>query len=158
MSGARNRLAGAWLLATLAACGGEGDPLATPPQILTSSLPEGRVGDPYAVVIEVQGGAGPYAFEHTFDVPGLRVDDGGRPVAVLRTPAGRWVACNAYLADLCATPGQAAQRLEKLLKSARRGYVACLAMDRAKAHAAGVLSAQPAGCRNAQLSPGQKRR
>ena len=88
----------------------------------------------------------------------IAVVDGGRPVAVLRTPAGRWVACNVYLADLCATPGQAAQRLEKLLKSTRRGYVACLAMDRAKAHAAGVLSAQPAGCRNAQLSPGQKRR
>lgn len=40
------------------------------------------MGDPYAVVIEVQGGAGPYAFEHTFDVPGLRVDDGGRILGV----------------------------------------------------------------------------
>ena len=52
--------------------------------------------------------------------------DGGRPVAVLPTPDGRWAACNAFLGELCATPQEAARRLDKLLKRGRRGYVGCL--------------------------------
>ncbi|MCP5248861.1 MAG: hypothetical protein H6942_10070 [Candidatus Accumulibacter sp.] len=53
--------------------------------------------------------------------------DGGRLVVVLRTPEGRWAACNLIFAERCATPRQACQRLEKLLKRQQRGYVvACL--------------------------------
>lgn len=52
--------------------------------------------------------------------------DGGRPVAVLRTPEGRWAACNAFMDDLCATPQEAGRRLGKLLKRGRRGYVGYL--------------------------------
>ena len=49
--------------------------------------------------------------------------DGGRPVAVLLTPDGRWAACNAFLDLLCATPQEAGRRLEKLLRRGRQGYV-----------------------------------
>lgn len=49
--------------------------------------------------------------------------DGGRPVAVLPTPEGRWAGCNAFLDDLCSTPQEAARRLGKLLKRGRHGYV-----------------------------------
>jgi hypothetical protein len=48
---------------------------------------------------------------------------GGRPVAVLRTPEGRWAACNAFLDTLCNTPQEASRNLAKLLKRERRGYV-----------------------------------
>ena len=51
--------------------------------------------------------------------------DGGRPVVVLRTPVGRWAACNAFFGDPCATPWQADQRLATLLKRHQHGYVAC---------------------------------
>lgn len=57
--------------------------------------------------------------------------DGGRPVVVLRTPAGRWAACNAYVANLYSTPQQADRRLGQLLKGQRHGYVACLPAWRA---------------------------
>jgi hypothetical protein len=50
--------------------------------------------------------------------------NGGRPVVVLRTPEGRWAACNAFLDDLCTTPQEAARRLDKLLKRGRQGVVA----------------------------------
>ena len=50
--------------------------------------------------------------------------DGGRPVVVLRTPEGRWAACNAFFSDLSSTPEAAGRRLNKLLKRRRRGYVA----------------------------------
>ena len=50
--------------------------------------------------------------------------DGGRPVVVLRTPEGRWAACNAFFSDLSSTPEAAGRRLSKLLKRRRRGYVA----------------------------------
>lgn len=50
--------------------------------------------------------------------------DGGRPVVVLRTPEGRWAACNAFFSDLSSTPEAAGRRLNKLLKRQRRGYVA----------------------------------
>jgi hypothetical protein len=52
--------------------------------------------------------------------------EGGRPVVVMRTPEGRWAACNAFLSDLCASREEADRRLRKLLKRRRRGYVACL--------------------------------
>ena len=50
--------------------------------------------------------------------------DGGRPVVVLRTPEGRWAACNAFFSDFSSTPEAAGRRLSKLLKRRRRGYVA----------------------------------
>lgn len=53
--------------------------------------------------------------------------DGGRPVAVLRTPEGRWAACNAFLDTCYATPQEAERRLAHLLKRGRRGYVGVLA-------------------------------
>lgn len=56
--------------------------------------------------------------------------DGGRPVVVLRTPEGRWAACNAFFGDLCSTPEEAARRLSRLLKRRRRGYVAWLSAER----------------------------
>jgi hypothetical protein len=49
--------------------------------------------------------------------------DGGRPVAALLTPEGRWAACNAFMDELCETPQEAARRLGKLLKRGRLGYV-----------------------------------
>ena len=48
---------------------------------------------------------------------------GGRPIAVLHTPDGRWAACNAFLDELFATPQQAGRRLDRLLRRGRRGYV-----------------------------------
>lgn len=48
---------------------------------------------------------------------------GGRPIAVLPTPEGRWAACNAFMDELFATPLEARRRLDKLLKRGRRGYV-----------------------------------
>ncbi len=52
--------------------------------------------------------------------------DGGRQVVVLRTPEGRWAACNAFLGKLCATRQEADRRLSQLLKHSRQGYVVCL--------------------------------
>lgn len=49
--------------------------------------------------------------------------DGGRAVAVLPLPGGRWAACNAYLEHACASPRDAARRLEKLSKRGRQGLV-----------------------------------
>lgn len=49
--------------------------------------------------------------------------DGGRPVAVVRTPEGRWAACNAFLDQATADPDEAARRLTKLAKRGRRGLV-----------------------------------
>ena len=49
--------------------------------------------------------------------------DGGRNVAALRTPEGRWAACNAFLDYACSTPREAERQLQKLLKRGRRGYV-----------------------------------
>lgn len=53
--------------------------------------------------------------------------DGGRSVAVLPTPEGRWAACNAFLDPCYATPQEAERRLGHLLKRGRRGYVGVLA-------------------------------
>ena len=52
--------------------------------------------------------------------------DGGRTVAALRTPAGRWAACNAFLEHAGSTPREAERQLHKLLKRGRRGYVGVL--------------------------------
>ena len=52
--------------------------------------------------------------------------DGGRTVAVLSTPEGRWAACNAFLEECCATHQEAGKRLEKLLRKGRYGYVGCV--------------------------------
>ncbi|MFZ4537527.1 hypothetical protein [Propionivibrio sp.] len=52
--------------------------------------------------------------------------DGGRTVAALRTPEGRWAACNAFLDDGCTTRREAERRLQKRLKRGRRGYVGVL--------------------------------
>ena len=49
--------------------------------------------------------------------------EGGRPIAVVRTPEGRWAACNAFLDQLCATPQEAERRLGKLLRRGREGCV-----------------------------------
>jgi hypothetical protein len=51
---------------------------------------------------------------------------GGRPIVVLRTPEGRWAACNAFPDPLSAAPEEADRRLQRLLKRGRRGYVAYL--------------------------------
>lgn len=48
---------------------------------------------------------------------------GGRPVAVMLTPEGRWAACNAFLDEIFATPQEAGQRLDRLLRRGRRGCV-----------------------------------
>ena len=53
--------------------------------------------------------------------------DGGRPVAAVPTPEGRWAACNAFLDYRCSTRSEAERQLRKLLKRGRRGYVGVLA-------------------------------
>lgn len=53
--------------------------------------------------------------------------DGGRTVAVLPTPDGRWAACNAFLEACCATRSEAERELKKRLKRGRRGFVGVLA-------------------------------
>jgi len=57
----------------------------------------------------------------------LATVDGGRRVAALRTPEGRWAACNAFLDKSFASRGEAERELGKLLKRGRRGYVGVLA-------------------------------
>jgi hypothetical protein len=49
--------------------------------------------------------------------------DGGRQVAAVLLPNGRWAACNAFAEPLCASPREAERRLEKLLRGGRRGVV-----------------------------------
>lgn len=49
--------------------------------------------------------------------------DGGRHVATLRTPDGRWAACHAFLDHATDSRQDAERRLKKLLKRGRRGYV-----------------------------------
>jgi len=53
--------------------------------------------------------------------------DGGRCVAAILLPGGRWAACNAFVEDACATPREAERRLGKLLKRAKKGTVGTLA-------------------------------
>lgn len=54
---------------------------------------------------------------------------GGRPVAVMRTPEGRWAACNAFFEEFFATPEAAGRRLAKMLKRGRQGYVGYLGRE-----------------------------
>lgn len=49
--------------------------------------------------------------------------DGGRTVAAIRTPEGRWAACNAFPGAGISTWPEAERQLQKLLKRGRRGYV-----------------------------------
>ncbi len=55
--------------------------------------------------------------------------DGGRSVASLRTPEGRWAACNAFLDYSCPTRGEAERQLHQLLKRGRKGCVGVLVSD-----------------------------
>jgi hypothetical protein len=48
---------------------------------------------------------------------------GGRQIAVMPTPDGRWAACNAFLDEIFATPQEATRKLNTLLKRGRTGYV-----------------------------------
>ncbi|MDR0441154.1 MAG: hypothetical protein LBI59_09285 [Candidatus Accumulibacter sp.] len=52
--------------------------------------------------------------------------DGGRQVAAILLPNGRWAACNAFTGQLCATPREAERRLGKLLRRGRRGTVGAM--------------------------------
>ena len=52
--------------------------------------------------------------------------DGGRAVAALRLPHGRWAACNAYPRHACATRREAERRLAKLRKRHQQGFVGVL--------------------------------
>lgn len=69
---------------------------------------------------------------------------GGRAVAALLTPEGRWAACNVFLDELFATPQEASRRLAELLRFGRRGYVGHLrcasAMPLTTSNAAPVAS------------------
>ena len=56
----------------------------------------------------------------------LATVDGGRHVAAIRTPEGRWAACHAFLDHACSTHSEAKRQLRKLLKRGRQGYVARL--------------------------------
>ena len=51
---------------------------------------------------------------------------GGRTIAVLRTPEGRWAACNAFMDPLFATPEAARRKLDQLLRRGRVGYIGYL--------------------------------
>ena len=48
---------------------------------------------------------------------------GGRRIAVMPTPEGRWAACNAFPDELFASPRDAQRKLDSLLKRGRTGYV-----------------------------------
>ena len=49
--------------------------------------------------------------------------DGGRSVAAIRQPDGRWAACNAFIEKACLTRHEAERHMKKLLKNGRRGIV-----------------------------------
>ena len=53
----------------------------------------------------------------------LATVDGGRGVAAIRLPDGRWAACNAFVGESCATKKEAGRRLQKLLKRGRSGTI-----------------------------------
>jgi hypothetical protein len=56
--------------------------------------------------------------------------DGGRQVAAILLPSGRWAACNAFTEQSCATPREAERRLGKLLRRGRRGTVGTMPASR----------------------------
>ena len=53
----------------------------------------------------------------------LAAVDGGRNVAAIRLPNGRWAACNAFIGEACRSRAEAERRLSKLLKRGRAGTV-----------------------------------
>ena len=53
----------------------------------------------------------------------LAAVDGGRTVAAILTPQGRWAGCNAFLEYRSRTRREAERQLKKLLKRGRRGVV-----------------------------------
>jgi hypothetical protein len=57
--------------------------------------------------------------------------DGGRQVAAILLPNGRWAACNAFTEQPCETPREAERRLGKLLRHGRRGTVGAMPALRA---------------------------
>jgi hypothetical protein len=67
---------------------------------------------------------------------------GGRAVAALFTPEGRWVACNAFLDEMFATPQAANRRLAELLRRGRRGYVGFVSCTTSQKFAPDVHTAQ----------------
>ena len=50
--------------------------------------------------------------------------DGGRPVAAVPLPGGRWAACNVYVEHAASSRSEAGRRLQKLLRRGRHGIVA----------------------------------
>ncbi|MDR1367660.1 MAG: hypothetical protein LBJ76_02955 [Candidatus Accumulibacter sp.] len=52
--------------------------------------------------------------------------DGGRGVAAIRTPEGRWAACHVFSGSPCATRAEAERRLKKPVRRGRRGIVGVL--------------------------------
>lgn len=52
--------------------------------------------------------------------------DGGRSVAAIRLPNGRWAACNAFPEHHCVSRPDAERRLSKLLKRGKRGLLGTL--------------------------------
>lgn len=56
--------------------------------------------------------------------------DGGRHVAAILLPEGRWAACNAFVEHACATRQEAERRLGKLLKRGRKGTVGAVPAGR----------------------------
>jgi hypothetical protein len=61
--------------------------------------------------------------------------DGGRQVAAILLPSGRWAACNAFTEPPCATPREAERRLGKLLRRGQRGTVGAMLALRASENA-----------------------
>lgn len=53
--------------------------------------------------------------------------DGGRPVAAVPLPDGRWAACNTFPDHACGSHADAERTLARLLKRGRRGLVVCVA-------------------------------
>ncbi len=56
----------------------------------------------------------------------VAVVDGGRAVAAVQLPDGRWAAGNAFVGDVSATEPEAQRRLKKRLKRGRCGVVGVL--------------------------------
>lgn len=52
--------------------------------------------------------------------------DGGRPVAAVPLPDGRWAACNTFPGHVCGSQADAERTLSRLLKRGRRGLVVCV--------------------------------
>jgi hypothetical protein len=61
--------------------------------------------------------------------------EGGRRVAAILLPGGRWGACDAFTEHSCATPREAERRLGKLAKRGRRGTVGAMPAERADENA-----------------------